>query len=133
MNTLSVAGLLAEARSRVAMLAMADAPERLTDPRYVFIDVRELHEVSTGMIPGARHAPRSNLEWLLDSSLDRHEQLFPQGKTFVFVCGSGGRASLSARLASEFGLQAMWLEGGMKAWRAAGRPVTGESTGQPEF
>jgi rhodanese-related sulfurtransferase len=124
MSRLTVAAMLAGARVRVPMLPLKEGLLLdLNQPQYAFIDVREAHEREAGWIPGSIHAPRSNLEWHLDPYSERFCREFSAEKTFIFVCGGGGRAALSAALALEFGLRTMWLEGGMTAWRAAGGPI----------
>lgn len=118
----TAAGRVAAARSVTRSIAVDEALTRLDSPAHLFVDVREDSEWAAGHIPGAIHAPRGSLEFALDPTSSLHRAELDGGRTLVMVCGSGGRAALACRLAQQFGYNAVYLDGGMKGWRAASGP-----------
>ncbi len=92
---------------------------RLIADGAILVDVREPDEHARERIPGARHLPLSQLD---DAELAVH-----QGKPVIFHCRSGARTIANApRLAARAGeaCEALVVEGGLDAWKAAGLPVT---------
>ena len=92
---------------------------RLIADGATLVDVREPDEHARERIPGARHLPLSQLD---DVDLAVH-----QGKPVIFHCRSGARTLANApRLAALVGAacEAVLVEGGLDAWKAAGLPVT---------
>lgn len=124
MTKITANELVERARAEVEPISAEQARDLLQDDKYVFVDVRERHERDEGAIPGSVHASRGNLEFYIDPQSTMHMPVFAAGKTYVFVCGSGGRAALAAKLAKDFGLKTLCMSGGMRAWRAAGMPLT---------
>ena len=51
------------------------------------------------------------------------------GRPVHVLCASGARASLAAATLDEMGYIAQPIEGGLKGWREAGRPVEGGKAG----
>lgn len=123
MPKLTSAGLVEQARAEIEQLAPEDARRLVLDDGWLFVDVREREELAAGRIPGSLHAPRGSLEFYLDRESAFHMPELTDGRTLVFVCGSGGRAALATKLARGFGLDAVCLTGGMRAWLAAGNPT----------
>ena len=83
----------------------------------VIVDVREDFEVSSGVIPGARHIPLRMLPTLVDGLRDANE--------IVCYCAGGARSYDAAMLLRREGLfNATSMEGGMAAWRAIGCETT---------
>ena len=85
----------------------------------IVIDVREDHEIQTGMIPGSIHLGRGILERDIETKI-------PDKQTkIVLYCGGGYRSALSADNLQKMGYCNVWsLDGGIKAWRAAGYALT---------
>jgi len=80
------------------------------------IDVRRDDEVAQGMIAGAEHIALDSFD---PEALDLSD-----GREVVFYCRSGRRSAIAAeRLAQAIGRPARHLEGGIKAWQAAGLPL----------
>lgn len=75
----------------------------------VVVDVREDHEVASGMIPTALHIPLSQLPARFGE--------IPPGEELVFVCAGGVRSANACRFAASRGRSAINLAGGMSAWR----------------
>jgi len=87
-------------------------------PDAVLLDVRTLEEVQSGRIKGEINfdfkAPEFNL---LIKGLDKT-------KPYFVYCASGVRSGKAADKMKEDGFEKVYtLEGGLKAWKAAGLPV----------
>ncbi len=82
------------------------------------VDVREDREWLDGHIPGAQHLGRGVIE---RDAIGR----FPdKTATLVLYCGGGYRSALAADSLQRMGYTAVIsLDGGWKAWTAAGLPV----------
>src|SRR5690606_18958113 len=90
----------------------------------VFVDVRDAPELAGGRIPGAVHASRGMLEFLIDPESPYHKQVFAEPKEFIFYCKSGARSALAAQSAQEMGLaRVATIEGGLNAWEEGGGEV----------
>lgn len=81
------------------------------------VDIREAAERETGVIPGAAHAPLSELAVCQVPSTP--------GQPIIFHCKAGGRtAANAAALATKAGdCDAYLLQGGIEGWAAEGLPV----------
>jgi rhodanese-related sulfurtransferase len=85
----------------------------------VLLDVREKDAFTAGHIPGARHLPRGQLELRVNKEL-------PDPTQRILVCCEFGQIStLAAATLRELGYpHAAALDGGVKAWRESGLPLT---------
>lgn len=110
--------LLNEARSIVSSCTIDEAKSKLSDPSYVFVDVREPEERETdGQIPGAIHVPRGMLEFRLDAASPYYDPIFNGEKSIIFFCKSGSRSLLASHKAIDMGLSnVINMEGGILAW-----------------
>jgi rhodanese-related sulfurtransferase len=82
------------------------------------LDVRERDAFEEGHIPGARLLPRGQLE------LRVNEELTDPTKRILAYCEFGRVSTLATATLRRMGFQgAVALDGGMKAWRAAGYNV----------
>src|SRR5690348_15640171 len=93
-------------------VATAREMQRSGDP---IIDVRTPDEYALGHITGAVNIPIGMLPKGVDSVGDG---------PVITTCGSGGRGGRAAELLAAAGRTAFTIDGGTKAWRAAGLPVT---------
>lgn len=89
--------------------------EASTHPDLQIVDVRTLQEWRTGHVPDAQHIP-------LDE-LPRHLSKLNVGQPIAFICQSGARSKRATKLASQAGLDAINIDGGMLAWQRAGLPT----------
>ncbi|MCB8839771.1 rhodanese-like domain-containing protein [Aurantimonas sp. VKM B-3413] len=101
-----------------------------TDANGLLLDVREAHELADdGRVSGALHVPRGFLEAKADLTNEGGEKALhaahAEGRPVHVLCASGARASLAAATLTEMGYTARSIEGGLKGWREAGRPVEG--------
>lgn len=117
--------LLAEANEKIITYTPAEALAYLHNDNVVFVDIRDLPELEhTGQIPGAIHASRGMLEFLVDPESPYHNDIFGSGKKFLFYCASGGRSALATKQMQEMGLdQVAHIKGGLKAWKENNGPV----------
>ena len=92
----------------------------------VVLDVRTPEEVARGKIPGAS---------VIDFRAPKFEQkvaLLAKDKPVYVYCASGGRSSQAAQLMEKAGFRRVVnLEGGMRAWTAAGLPVETPAAAEP--
>ncbi len=92
------------------------------DSNVVVIDVRTPGEFTgeLGHIPGAILRPVQTI----DQWANEAKKLREQNKKIVLVCRSGNRSGVAARTLAEMGLDSLFnVQGGMRAWNAAGLPV----------
>lgn len=117
----TVTQLLAEAAAVVPFVAMADVAERAAAGAagFIVLDVREKEAYAAGHVPGAKHLPRGQLELRVDDEL-------PDPTARIVTCCEFGRIStLAAATLRTLGfMHASALDGGMKAWREAGLPLS---------
>jgi len=90
------------------------------------LDVRENDEWAAGHAPGAVHVPMEQVP----QRLDELATAFPDGPVHV-VCRSGGRSARVTTYLVQAGWDAVNVDGGMRAWAAAGRPMVAESSAAP--
>jgi rhodanese-related sulfurtransferase len=73
------------------------------------IDVREVDEVATGIIPGAEHIPLGLVEY-------KYQDL-DKSKEYVMICRSGGRSGMACQFLEEQGFNVTNMSGGMLEWQ----------------
>lgn len=111
--------LVADAKTRIRECSIDTVREWLETGRAFFlIDVREDREVRNGIVRGARHLGRGVLERDVEQTLpDRDAEI-------VLYCGGGFRSALAADNLQKMGYRNVTsMEGGFRAWVAAGLPV----------
>jgi rhodanese-related sulfurtransferase/predicted metal-dependent enzyme (double-stranded beta helix superfamily) len=117
--------LLAEARSGLRRLRPEAAFAALTDGA-VLVDIRPLEQrIIEGEIPGAIIIGRNVLEWRLDPRSEaRIPALARADKRIIVLCSEGYASTLAASSLRRIGLaEATDLDGGFRAWQAAGLPT----------
>ncbi|WP_198653328.1 rhodanese-like domain-containing protein [Actinocorallia populi] len=121
----SIDEILAEARSRLARLTPAEAHAA---PDALLVDIRPAAQrAEEGEIEGALIVERNHLEWRFDPQSDaRLPEAAGYGVRVVVFCSEGYTSSLAAAALQDLGLsRATDVDGGFRAWKAAGLPCTG--------
>lgn len=90
----------------------------------VVLDVREDDEWAAGHIQGAVHVPLAGVPVHLGE--------LPEAEPLIVICRSGGRSAQATAYLLGQGIEAVNLDGGMRAWAQAGRPMVSESGAPPE-
>ncbi|HLY34976.1 MAG TPA: rhodanese-like domain-containing protein [Jatrophihabitantaceae bacterium] len=116
--------VLARARSGLTRLSPAEAYAAQLAGATI-VDIRpEANQASEGRIPGAVVIERTVLEWRLDPMCDARLPIATYDLFPIIVCNEGYSSSLAAAGLQELGIQrATDLDGGFRAWKAAGLPT----------
>jgi rhodanese-related sulfurtransferase len=112
--------LVEDARKNIRECAVGQVKERFDrGEKFQYIDVREDHEFAQDHAAGARHIGRGVLERDI-------ETLIPdKDAAIVLYCGGGFRSALAAENLGKMGYRnVISMDGGIRAWREAGYPVT---------
>ncbi|HEX8313305.1 MAG TPA: rhodanese-like domain-containing protein [Chthoniobacteraceae bacterium] len=109
--------IVADAKTRIRQITPEDA-ERAKASGALLIDVREPQDFAAGHISGAMSLNRGIVELEI-------EDLAPDLTTPILCyCGGGSRAALVAESLQRMGYANVHsIEGGFKAWKAAGLPT----------
>lgn len=124
-GTITAEDLLTEARSKIRRWTPQEARH---ESGALVIDVRDSEDRrSEGSIPGAAAIPLSVLEWRADpASPYRMEYVSRHEGPIILVCNDGYSSSLAAARLRQLGhREAGDMEGGFRAWKAAGLPIEG--------
>ncbi|MFD2244651.1 rhodanese-like domain-containing protein [Pontibacter ruber] len=124
----SATDLVKEAKQQIENLTPEQVHEELSNGKATLIDIRESEELKqNGKIAGSVHAPRGMLEFYADSSLPYHRPEFDKNKRLILHCASGGRSALATATLKKMGYDNVaHLDGGFKAWKESGKPVSEE-------
>jgi rhodanese-related sulfurtransferase len=117
--------LLAAARARLDRPDPARAAEMVARGA-VLVDTRPgWQREQEGEVPGALVIERNHLEWRLDPTSTAHiPEAVDHDVTWIVFCSEGYSSSLAAASLQDLGLHnATDLDGGFRAWKAAGLPV----------
>lgn len=122
--------LLATARSGLDRVAPSRALE-LQEAGALLVDIRPFaNRRDEGEIPGSVVVERIHLEWRLAPDSEWKLPGVTADSTVVVLCNEGYSSSLAAADLQRLGLpNATDLDGGFRAWAAAGLPV--ETGGSP--
>ena len=124
--TRSISDLLAQARSRLTRPSPQQAWAAVREGA-LLVDIRPAAQrAAEGEVPGALLIERNVLEWRLDPASDAR---LPQAGSYdlpvILMCSEGYASSLAAASLQDLGLSAATdLDGGFRAWAAAGLPAT---------
>lgn len=122
---ISVMDLVAKAKESIENLTPAELASELDGSDVLLVDLREAGELQDqGVIAGALHAPRGMLEFFADPATPYHRAEFDPDRRTVLYCASGGRSALASSVLKQMGFSNVaHLDGGFKAWSAAGNPI----------
>ncbi|HET6627043.1 MAG TPA: rhodanese-like domain-containing protein [Nocardioidaceae bacterium] len=120
----SIDELLSEARSGLARLSPHEA-HRAQQTGAVLVDIRpEASREAEGRLPGAVVIERTVLEWRLDPANGARLPFASYDLHVVIVCNEGYSSSLAAATLQKLGMhRATDMDGGYRAWKAAGLPT----------
>jgi rhodanese-related sulfurtransferase len=110
--------LIAEAKARIAEVT----PEQVLDMQrrgesITLLEVRDLHEVNLGKIPGTVHISRGNLETKVEAQIPREAHV-------VIYCANGRRSVFAADTLQVMGYQNVAsMATGFRGWCEAGGDV----------
>ncbi|MCP4248322.1 MAG: rhodanese-like domain-containing protein, partial [bacterium] len=124
-DALSARDLLDAARQQISRYSPADAMTAQEDGA-VIVDLRcQADRAAEGAIPESIPIPLSVLPWRADpESESRDDRIANRSLQLVLVCNDGYSSSLAAADLVRMGFrQAGDLDGGFRAWAAAGLPV----------
>jgi glyoxylase-like metal-dependent hydrolase (beta-lactamase superfamily II) len=119
----TVAQMLAEAAAIVPFMSLGELNNYLEFRRndMILLDVRERDAFDEGHVPGARLLPRGQLE------LRVNQELTDPTQRILVYCEFGRISTLATATLRQMGFRgAIALDGGMKAWREAGYPLTSD-------
>jgi rhodanese-related sulfurtransferase len=102
---------------RIPTVSVDGVPDPLPDGVTV-VDVREHGEWQAGHIDGSLHIPLHELPARVTE--------LPEGQLLV-VCKVGGRSAQAVGYLSQYGHEAVNLDGGLLDWEAAGRSLVTDS------
>ncbi len=107
------------AKSRVRECTVGDVKAKLDRAeRFHFVDVREDSEYEEDHAAGAIHLGKGVIERDIETVLPNKEE------PIALYCGGGYRSLLAADSIRQMGYtNVISMDGGMKAWRAAGYPI----------
>lgn len=108
------------ARAQVRECTVSDVKARLdrAEP-FHFVDVREDNEFAEDHAAGAIHIGKGVIERDIETMLPDKTQ------PIVLYCGGGYRSVLAAESLGQMGYtNVVSMDGGIKAWREAGYPIT---------
>lgn len=124
MTGMTAAQMVRDAHAHIQNLSPDEVAAELAQGA-LLVDVREDSECVQCAIPGALHVVRGMLEFYADPASPMHKQELVPTRRIIVQCASGGRSSLCAVTLQQLGYTNVAnLDGGMKAWLAAGKPVT---------
>jgi len=109
--------LVNDAKSRVKEIDI-EGYKKMPREGHLLVDVREDNEWAAGHAKGAIHLGKGIIERDIES------QVPDKSTTMVLYCGGGFRSALVADALQKMGYTgAISLDGGWRAWNAAGLPT----------
>lgn len=119
----SVEDMLVAARARITRYSPLEAAAAVQQGARL-VDIRPAWQRHLdGEVPGAVVIERNHLEWRLHPSSEARIDAAQPGQRWIVLCTEGYTSSLAAASLVSLGLQAADVEGGIRAWTAAGLPV----------
>ena len=115
----TAADLVANAKSRIQEISVEQAKQAIENGEVTLLDARSDMEWAAGHLPGANHADRGRLEFVI------HQMLPNLDQNIIIYCRSGGRSALAADVLQTMGYtNVQSLAGGITAWQEYGFPIT---------
>ncbi|WGL51576.1 rhodanese-like domain-containing protein [Nocardioides sp. BP30] len=121
--------MLSAARSGITRLSPEQAAAAAAEGALI-VDIRPVWQREVeGEIAGSIIVERNHLEWRVHPDSDARLPQAVQGQRWIVLCQEGYTSSLAAAALASLGIPAADVEGGIKAWTAAGLPVVPGVTG----
>jgi rhodanese-related sulfurtransferase len=123
MTYASVEAMLAAARARINRLT-PEAAAAAVRTGALLVDIRPAWQRGESReIPGALVVERNHLEWRLHPQSANRVPAAAEGQHWIVICAEGFTSSLAADALNSIGVPAADVDGGFKAWEAAGLPT----------
>jgi rhodanese-related sulfurtransferase len=119
----TASGLLAgadakDSAKKIKNVGVAEFDKLRTESKSIVLDVRTPNEYALGHIPDA-----VNIDWNAKDFTEKVAAL-DRGHTYLVHCAAGGRSAKACDKMEKLNFKDLYnLEGGMKAWEKAGKPV----------
>jgi rhodanese-related sulfurtransferase len=94
--------------------------KRIKDPGVQILDVRTMGEYNSGYIKNSLQA-----DWNNRAQFDDRTQHLDKSRPVYVYCASGARSDKAAAALRSKGYTAVNMEGGLNAWKKAGKPLEG--------
>jgi rhodanese-related sulfurtransferase len=95
-----------------------EAASLVKEGKVQVLDVRTADEYKEGHIKGAK-----NIDFT-ENNFESEAAKLDKSKPWLVHCGGGGRSSRSLEVLQKLGFQHIYhLDGGLKGWKAEGKPV----------
>lgn len=128
MTYATVEDLLAAARRRLQRLTPRQAAAAVDDGALI-VDIRPgWQRRIDGEVPGSLIIERNHLEWRLHPDSAARVRQADSRRRWIVLCQEGYASSLAAASLQAIGLDASDVDGGIRAWRSAGLPVSATVT-----
>lgn len=126
MATRTAADMVREAKEGIENLTPQQVNNELNNGNVTLLDIREADELrQNGKIEGSVNAPRGMLEFYADPNTPYYRAELNKDNRIILHCASGGRSALAAATLKQMGYENIaHMDGGLKAWKEAGLPVT---------
>ncbi len=124
-TTKTAALLVAEAKQRVENLDPDQVAAEIARGEALLVDLREPEErAQNGALPNAVHAARGMLEFYAYPTSPYHRPEFDPARRTILYCAAGSRSALAADALQRLGYSNVaHLDGGLNAWKEAGKPL----------
>lgn len=121
-SLLSLLGLAACSQQSYENANVNSFESQIASPDVVLLDVRTTKEYDEGHISNAL-----NIDVMQDGFIEEAKSTLLADKTIAVYCRSGKRSANAARLLVKEGFKVVNLDGGIMAWKSAGKPIVTES------
>ena len=110
--------LVDDAKRNIRVTTVPEVADRLQrGDKFHFVDVREDDEWRAGRARGAIHLGKGVIERDIETKIPN------QDEEIILYCGGGFRSALVAEALQKMGYKnVVSMDGGIRAWRAAGLP-----------
>lgn len=102
------------------VLGIDEFQKKISEKGVQILDVRTMSEYNSGFLKNALQA-----DWNNQAQFNDRTQHLDKTRPVYVYCASGVRSSSAAAVLREKGYTAINMEGGLNAWKKAGKPVEG--------